>query len=91
LDRTPNEILTSATISEIPSYNELPDGTGYKAIRGQFLEKSANLLIEALQKPSFDIDYNFDFDQLNIRYTVPTRAISAPLGEFLKCVGPVAF
>ena len=91
LDRTPNEILTSATISEIPSYNELPDGTGYKAIRGQFLEKSANLLIEALQKPSFDIDYNFDFDQQNIRYTVPTRAISAPLGEFLKCVGPVAF
>lgn len=91
IDRTAGDLLTSATVSEIPSYNELPDGAGYKAIRGQFLERSAELLIEALKKPSFDIDYNFDFDEQNIRYTIPAQAISAPLGEFLKCVGSAAF
>jgi hypothetical protein len=90
IDHTAYDLLTSATVSEIPSHNELPDGVGYRAIRGEFLQRPG-LLIEALKKPSFDIDYNFDFNEQNIRYTVPTQAISAPLGQFLKCVESVVF
>lgn len=91
VDHAGHDFLTSATVSEIPSYNVLPEGVGYRAIRGTFLQGSGALLIEALKKPSFDIDYNFDFDDENIRYTVPTSAISASLSEFVKCVGSATF
>ena len=81
-------LLTSATVSQIPSSNEMPDGHGYTAIRGSFGQDSAVRLIEAIKKQSFDIDYNFGFNERNIRYTIPTTGISAPLNDFEKCVGP---
>jgi len=88
LHETANRLLTSATVSEIASYNMLPDGIGYHAIRGQFLGQRAPLLMGELEKESFNIDYNFDFDQENIRYVISTSTIAAALSEFRRCVGP---
>ena len=49
-------VLTSATVSDIPSYNRLPTGSDGTSIRGQVLEQSAATLIEALNKPSVVLD-----------------------------------
>ena len=46
VDHAGHDLLTSATVSEIPSYNDLPDGVGYRAIRGTFLQGSAELLLK---------------------------------------------
>jgi hypothetical protein len=87
IDGSENALLTSATVSEIPSYNELPSGAGYRAIRGQFLGATAPLLLQSLSNDIFYIDYNFDFDRRNIKYGVPAAEISEPLAKFKSCIG----
>lgn len=87
IDGTEGELLTSATVSQIPSYNELPDGANYRAIRGQFLGPSVPPLFQSLGSDTFSIDYNFDFDRRNVRYGVPAAAISIPVTKFRDCAG----
>ena len=87
IDGTEGELLTSATVSQIPSYNELPDGANYRAIRGQFLGPSVPPLFQSLGSDTFSIDYNFDFDRRGVRYGVPAAAISTPVTKFRDCAG----
>jgi hypothetical protein len=87
IDATENALLTSATISEIPSDGNVPDGMGFRTIMGGFGGPRAPLLVEALGKDTFYIDYNFDFDQQNVRYGVPATAISDSFTKFKSCIG----
>jgi hypothetical protein len=87
IDATKDEFLTSATISEIPSSSGTPDGMGYRSVWGGFSGPSAPLLLQALGNDTFYIDYNFDFDQRNVRYGVPTAAISDALTKWRNCIG----
>jgi len=91
VDHEEYHLLTSATVGLLQSFNVLPEGAGFRSIRGQFNERTAMPLIEELKGPYFDIDYNFDFDEQNIRYTIPTSAVSGPISEFIKCVGSPIF
>jgi len=91
IDHAYGWLLTSATVSGIPSYNRLPDGQGYRAIRGQFLGTSAISLIEALNSLSFDIEYKLNFTEKMSKYIVPTTPISEVLDDFKKCIGSTHF
>jgi hypothetical protein len=80
-------MLTSATISDIPSYNRLPEGAEGTMLRGQFLEQSAVALIEQLKQPSIEIEYSRDFFEQVLRYDVPLAASAKVIGEFKACFG----
>lgn len=86
IDAAAGGLLTSATVSGI-DVNLAPYGMGYRSLAGGFAGLTAAPLLEALGSDSFYIDYNFDFDQRNIRYSVPAAAISEPLTKFRSCVG----
>jgi hypothetical protein len=85
IDNAGFDLLTSATVSELSSNNNLPDGPG--RVGGGFIY-TARALFDALKGTSFDIDYNFDFTEQNIRYTIPTSAVAAQISEFEQCIGP---
>jgi hypothetical protein len=85
IDNAGFDLLTSATVSELPSYNDRPDGPG--RVTGGFIE-TAGALFDALKGSFFYIDYNFDFTEQNIRYTIPTSQVAARISEFEQCVGP---
>jgi hypothetical protein len=82
-------MLTSATISDIPSYNRLPEGGEGTMVRGHFLEQPAVALIESLKQPSIQIVYSRDFFDKVVRYDVPLANASKALGEFNACLGDV--
>ena len=86
-DGSRQSVLTSATISDIPSYNRLPTGDGGTSVRGHFLEQAAESLVEDLAKPSVVLDFSRDlFDQV-LRYDLQLSGVAAPVGEFERCVG----
>ncbi len=80
-------MLTSASISDIPSANRLPTGDGGTSVRGQFLEQSAASLIEALKKPSVVLDFSRDFFDQVVKYDLPLWGVATPVNDFAQCVG----
>jgi hypothetical protein len=85
VDGTFGKLLTSATISDIPSYNRLPDGFGYTTIRGQFGAANADKLVDELQKESFNLQYSINFDEATFSHEIPTQKIKRPVADFLSC------
>jgi hypothetical protein len=83
----PQATLTSATVSDIPSNNRLPTGTGGTSIRGQFLEQSAETLVNDLKGSSITLDFSRNFFDQVIRYELPLSVAAAPIGQFGLCVG----
>jgi hypothetical protein len=83
----PQTMLTSATISDIPSSNRYPQGTEGALVRGQFVGQNAEALIEQLKQPSIQIQYSRDFFEQVLRYDVPLAGSAQALGEFKACVG----
>jgi uncharacterized protein YceK len=84
-------ILTSATISDIPSYNRLPTGDQGTRVRGQFLEQNAAALIEQLKQPAIQIEYSRDFFQQVIKYDLPLTGAAEALQQFSACIGNADF
>lgn len=84
---SPQAALTSATISDIPSYNRLPTGAGGTSIRGEFLEQSAETLVNELKGSSITLDFSRNFFDQVIRYELPLSAAAEPIGQFGLCVG----
>ena len=84
-DHQYGQLLTSATLFNIPSFNRVPDGFGYTNLRGQFVENSATELVEDLKMATFEAQYSFNFDDTIITYRMPTRRISSVIQNFLQC------
>jgi hypothetical protein len=84
-------ILTSATISDIPSYNRLPKGDQGTTVRGQFLEQNAAVLIEQLKQPAIQIEYSRNFFQQVLKYDVPLMGAAGALEQFNACLGDADF
>jgi hypothetical protein len=84
-------ILTSATISDIPSYNRLPTGDQGTTVRGQFLEQNAAALIEQLKQPAIQIEYSRDFFQQVVKYDAPLTGASEAVEQFNACIGNADF
>lgn len=84
-------ILTSANITGASGYSTLPTGADQIAIRGQFLAGNAKKAIGALNEQSLSLDYNFDFNQLNLNYQLPTAPIVQEISRFTQCVGDADF
>jgi hypothetical protein len=80
-------MLTSATISEIPSYNRLPEGTEGTMIRGQFLEYSALALMDKLKSSSIQLDYSRNFFEQVVVYDIQTFGIKQQIAQLLACIG----
>jgi hypothetical protein len=80
-------MLTSATMSNIPSYNRLPEGAEGTMVRGQFLEQNAVALIEHLEQPAIEIAYSRDFFEEVRKYDLPLAGIANTLSEFHACIG----
>jgi hypothetical protein len=86
-------MLTSATISDIPSYNRLPEGDQGTTVRGQFLEQNAAALIEQLKhkQPAIQIEYSREFFQQVIKYDVPLAGAAEAIEQFNACLGDADF
>jgi hypothetical protein len=84
---TPQVTLTSATISDIPSYNRLPTGADGTSIRGHFLEQSAVTLVDDLKGGFITLEFSRNFFNQVIRYDLPLSVALAPIGQFQVCLG----
>ena len=84
---TPQVTLTSATVSDIPSYNRLPTGADGTSIRGQFLETAAATLVDDLMGDFVTLDFSRNFFDEVIRYTLSLSAAVEPIGQFQFCLG----
>jgi hypothetical protein len=80
-------MLTSATISDIPSYNRLPEGTEGTMIRGQFLEHSAVALMDKLKSSSIQLEYSRNFFGQIVVYDIQTFEIKQQTDQLLTCIG----
>jgi hypothetical protein len=83
--------LTSATISRIPSYNRLPEGSEGNKIRGQFLENFAVELVGKLKSNSIQLDFSSNFFEQVLEYDVPTIEIKNEINDLLICLGNAKF
>lgn len=90
-DRTTGHVLTSATVAGIRSYNQLPDGAGYAAIRGRFSGEAATKLIDALKGERVEVRYELDFTGKYIVYQFDAKTIAGAREKFLSCLGDVDF
>ena len=91
VDRRPGVALTSATISNIPSYNRLPADDRMSAVRGSFGGNSAVDLMAALNSDAMDLQYSLNFFDRIVSYAVATKEISNSIGSFKSCVGDADF
>jgi hypothetical protein len=66
LDRSANWMLTSADVVNAHGYGVLSTGADHKAIRGQFLDKNAITVRNALNTAFFEVVYNFNFDARSV-------------------------
>jgi hypothetical protein len=88
VDGQRGRLLTSATISDIPSYNR---GEGHRRIRGQFLGSNAEALVKALEGEFVELDFFFDFFANTARYQIFTLSISPSVLDFKNCVRGAKF
>ena len=82
-------MLTSATVSNIPSYNGLSEGADGTQIRGQFLGSNALTLIEKLKSNSIQLEYSRNFFEQTLKYNIPTHEIKEKIDKLLSCFGGV--
>jgi hypothetical protein len=87
VDGQPGVALTSATVSDIPSYNRLPEGDRNGAVRGGFGEGSAIDLVTALSSAALDIQYSLNFFDTILSYRFQTRQIATSVQSFKSCIG----
>ncbi|MFG1202252.1 hypothetical protein V5F29_07635 [Xanthobacter aminoxidans] len=80
-------ILTSATISAIPSYNSIPTGDRGITLRGEFLEQNAADLLDKLNGDFITIDFVQDFSDREIIYNIPLLSLKSSIDKFRTCVG----
>jgi hypothetical protein len=78
--------LTSATVSDIPSYNRLPTGDHNSAVRGSFGEGSAVDLVTALSSEMLDVQYSLNFFDAIISYRLETSQIASSIDSFKTCI-----
>ena len=78
--------LTSATVSFLPSYNELPKGVDQRAVRGIFFSDGLVKQLSA-QKISFQYLLNFNEDLLS--YEFSTEQIRPVLNRLMSCIAGV--
>ena len=86
-DREHHLALTSATISDVPSYNHLPSGNQNSAVKGTFAQDSAVDLMNALGSELLNLQYSMNFFDFIISYNVETNQISTPINSFKACIG----
>jgi hypothetical protein len=79
--------LTSATVSNIPSYNRLPEGDRTSTVRGSFGESGAVDLVAALSSEAIDIQYSLNFFDAIILYRIETKQIASSVKSFKACIG----
>jgi hypothetical protein len=84
-------MLTSATVSSIPSYDRLPTGSGGTSVRGQFLEQSAVSLVEKIKSGSITLDFSRNFFDEVIIYALPLSAVAKPVSDFENCLEDADF
>jgi hypothetical protein len=79
--------LTSATISNIPSWNRLPKGDRNNEVRGGFGESSGTELVAALGSKTIDVQYSLNFFDTILSYHIETGRIAASTEAFKACIG----
>lgn len=79
--------LTSATVSDIPSYNRLPTGSEGNSVRGQFFDKGSVALIERLDDQYITLNFSQNFFERVINYQIPLQNVREKIVDFKKCGG----
>jgi hypothetical protein len=79
--------LTSATVSDVPSYNRIPTGNRNSEVRGQFIAQSATDLLASVKSGVVDVHYSLNFFDEIVSYRIDTNRVFGAIESFGACIG----